>query len=70
MQACFTFLTKWCCFSSFFRNSSSFYKNIIKIQRCITFNQVRATFGFVETDSIGKFGNLTQKVSGNLILKT
>ncbi|XP_031557779.1 tryptophan--tRNA ligase, cytoplasmic-like [Actinia tenebrosa] len=35
-------------------NSPSFYQNIIKIQKCITFNQVRATFGFVETDSIGK----------------
>ncbi|KXJ13302.1 tryptophan--tRNA ligase, cytoplasmic [Exaiptasia diaphana] len=35
-------------------SSSDFYRNILRIQRCITFNQVRATFGFVETDSIGK----------------
>ncbi|EDO33139.1 predicted protein [Nematostella vectensis] len=31
-----------------------FYTNIMKIQKCITFNQVRSTFGFTETDNIGK----------------
>ncbi|KAM7442403.1 Tryptophan--tRNA ligase [Porites harrisoni] len=35
-------------------SSSEFYKNIIKIQKCVTFNQVKAIFGFDESSSIGK----------------
>ncbi|XP_015774521.1 PREDICTED: tryptophan--tRNA ligase, cytoplasmic-like isoform X1 [Acropora digitifera] len=35
-------------------SSSDFYKNIIKIQRCVTFNQVKAIFGFDESACIGK----------------
>lgn len=35
-------------------SSSEFYKNIIKIQRCVTYNQVKAIFGFGESDCIGK----------------
>jgi len=31
------------------------YPNIVKLQRCFTFNQVRATFGFKDTDHCGKF---------------
>ena len=37
-----------------FRSSSEFYKNIIKIQRCVTYNQVKAIFGFDESACIGK----------------
>ena len=48
---------KWFLLTSFFstfRSSSEFYKNIIKIQKCVTFNQVKAIFGFDESSSIGK----------------
>lgn len=31
-----------------------FYKNILKIEKCVTFNQVRAIFGFTDSDPIGK----------------
>ena len=33
-----------------------FYGNVIDIQRCVTFNQVRGIFGFNDSDSIGKIG--------------
>ncbi|PIK51377.1 putative tryptophan--tRNA ligase, cytoplasmic [Apostichopus japonicus] len=32
----------------------AFYKNIIKIQKCVTYNQVKAIFGFNDSDNIGK----------------
>lgn len=32
----------------------SFYRNIIKIQKCVTFNQVKGIFGFGDSDVIGK----------------
>jgi len=35
-------------------SSSSFYKNILRIQRSVTFNQVRGIFGFGDSDKIGK----------------
>lgn len=34
--------------------SSAFYKNILRIQRCVTFNQVKGIFGFGDSDKIGK----------------
>jgi len=34
--------------------SSEFYKNILKVQKCVTFNQARGIFGFGESDNIGK----------------
>lgn len=40
--------------SSYMAQSSGFYKTIIRIQKCVTFNQVRAIFGFTEQDCIGK----------------
>lgn len=40
---------------STFRSSSEFYKNIIKIQRCVTYNQVKAIFGFDESSCIGMY---------------
>eukprot|EP00795_Rhopilema_esculentum_P002898 gene2898-1136_t len=33
---------------------SDFYKNILKVQKCVTFNQARGIFGFGESDNIGK----------------
>ncbi|KAF8319420.1 tryptophanyl-tRNA synthetase [Clavulina sp. PMI_390] len=41
-------------FSDFDFVGGAFYKNVVKISRCITVNQSRATFGFQDTDSIGK----------------
>jgi len=34
--------------------SSNFYKNICRIQKCVNLNQVRNIFGFTEADCIGK----------------
>merc|ERR1712226_703325 len=34
--------------------SSAFYKNILRIQRGVTFNQVKGIFGFGDSDKIGK----------------
>ncbi|KAJ3344989.1 tryptophan--tRNA ligase [Entophlyctis luteolus] len=31
-----------------------FYKNIVKISKCVTFSQARAAFGFNDSDNIGK----------------
>ncbi|XP_071962099.1 tryptophan--tRNA ligase, cytoplasmic-like [Antedon mediterranea] len=33
---------------------SEFYKNMLRVQKCVTFNQARGIFGFVDTDCIGK----------------
>ncbi|CAF3467432.1 unnamed protein product [Rotaria socialis] len=35
---------------------SNFYKNICRIQKCVTYNQVKAIFGLSDSDSIGKIG--------------
>ncbi|XP_002732445.1 tryptophan--tRNA ligase, cytoplasmic-like [Saccoglossus kowalevskii] len=35
-------------------SSTAFYQNMIKIQKCVTFNQVKGIFGFNDSDSIGK----------------
>lgn len=36
------------------RQSASFYENIVRIQRSVTFNQVKGIFGFGDSDCIGK----------------
>lgn len=36
------------------RMSPGFYKNVVKIQKHVTFNQVKGIFGFTDSDSIGK----------------
>ncbi|KAF8334180.1 uncharacterized protein EI90DRAFT_3121520 [Cantharellus anzutake] len=41
-------------FSNFDYVSGAFYKNVVKISRCITVNQSKATFGFQDADNIGK----------------
>ncbi|XP_014710046.1 tryptophan--tRNA ligase, cytoplasmic [Equus asinus] len=35
-------------------SSSDFYRNVVKIQKHVTFNQVKGIFGFTDSDSIGK----------------
>lgn len=35
---------------------SSLYQNVIRIQKCVTFNQVKGIFGFGDSDPIGKIG--------------
>ncbi|XP_007518449.3 tryptophan--tRNA ligase, cytoplasmic [Erinaceus europaeus] len=35
-------------------SSPAFYKNVVKIQKHVTFNQVKGIFGFTDSDSIGK----------------
>lgn len=34
--------------------SSEFYKNVVRIQKSVTFNQVKGIFGFGDSDCIGK----------------
>lgn len=34
--------------------SPGFYKNVVKIQKHVTFNQVKGIFGFSDSDCIGK----------------
>ncbi|XP_055631970.1 tryptophan--tRNA ligase, cytoplasmic isoform X2 [Toxorhynchites rutilus septentrionalis] len=40
----------------FMGRCSAFYQNIIRIQKCVTFNQVKGIFGFGDSDIIGKIG--------------
>lgn len=50
---------------TFMGQSSSFYENVIRIQRQVTFNQVKGIFGFGDSDSIGKIafpGNCKFKI--------
>ncbi|XP_030848975.1 tryptophan--tRNA ligase, cytoplasmic [Strongylocentrotus purpuratus] len=35
-------------------SSPAFYKNMLKVEKLVTFNQVRGIFGFNESDAIGK----------------
>ncbi|KAF5914299.1 hypothetical protein HPG69_000096 [Diceros bicornis minor] len=35
-------------------SSPEFYRNVVKIQKHVTFNQVKGIFGFTDSDSIGK----------------
>lgn len=32
----------------------AFYRNVVRVSKCITYNQARSTFGFEGTDNIGK----------------
>ncbi|KAI8584770.1 hypothetical protein K450DRAFT_217940 [Umbelopsis ramanniana AG] len=41
-------------FSDFDHVGGAFYHNVVKISRCITTNQSKATFGFKDTDCVGK----------------
>ncbi|XP_054010560.1 tryptophan--tRNA ligase, cytoplasmic [Hylaeus anthracinus] len=35
-------------------NNPAFYQNMIRIQKCVTFNQVKGIFGFGDSDPVGK----------------
>jgi len=37
-----------------FRQCPQFYRNMIEISKCVTFNQVKGIFGFGDSDVIGK----------------
>jgi tryptophanyl-tRNA synthetase len=52
--ACGFRLEKTFIFSDFDYVGGAFYKNVVKVSRCITMNQSKSTFGFVDTDNIGK----------------
>ncbi|GAX84011.1 hypothetical protein CEUSTIGMA_g11436.t1 [Chlamydomonas eustigma] len=52
--ACGFDVTKTFIFSDFEYVGGAFYRNIVRIQRCVTMNQVRGIFGFSMEDSIGK----------------
>lgn len=52
--ACGFDVSKTFIFSDFEFVGGAFYRNIIRIQRCVTMNQVRGIFGFGMEDYIGK----------------
>ncbi|KAG2439245.1 hypothetical protein HXX76_004606 [Chlamydomonas incerta] len=52
--ACGFDVSKTFIFSDFEFVGGAFYRNIIRIQRCVTMNQVRGIFGFSMEDNIGK----------------
>lgn len=39
-----------------FRKAPEFYQNVVRIQKCVTFNQVKGIFGLTDSDVIGKIG--------------
>ncbi|XP_061395149.1 tryptophan--tRNA ligase, cytoplasmic-like [Musca vetustissima] len=39
---------------TFMGQCPAFYQNVIRMQKCVTFNQVKGIFGFVESDLVGK----------------
>lgn len=41
-------------FSDFDYVGGEFYRNMVRISKCVTLNQVRGIFGFVGEDHIGK----------------
>lgn len=46
-------------------SSPEFYRNVVKIQKHVTFNQVKGIFGFTDSDCIGK----TTEKSANKMTK-
>ncbi|PLW16270.1 hypothetical protein PCANC_16842 [Puccinia coronata f. sp. avenae] len=52
--ACGFKLEKTFIFSDLDYMGGAFYKNVLQISRAITYNQSKATFGFNDTDNIGK----------------
>jgi len=52
--ACGFDVTKTFIFSDFEYVGGAFYRNIVRIQRCVSMNQVRGIFGFTMDDYIGK----------------
>ncbi|XP_062502806.1 tryptophan--tRNA ligase, cytoplasmic-like isoform X2 [Corticium candelabrum] len=37
-----------------FMSEPQFYRNVLKVRKCVTFNQVKSIFGLTESDSTGK----------------
>lgn len=37
-----------------FRQCPAFYQNMLRVQKCVTYNQVKGIFGFTDSDVIGK----------------
>ncbi|KAL6782262.1 TSW1 [Auxenochlorella protothecoides x Auxenochlorella symbiontica] len=52
--ACGFDITKTFIFSDFEYLGGAFYRNVARIQRCVTMNQVKGIFGFTTDDYIGK----------------
>eukprot|EP00210_Caulerpa_lentillifera_P006299 g6017.t1 len=52
--ACGFDITRTFIFSDFEYVGGAFYRNMIRIQSCVTLNQVKGIFGFVGEDNIGK----------------
>eukprot|EP00877_Chromochloris_zofingiensis_P001150 jgi/Chrzof1/11035/Cz05g21070.t1 len=52
--ACGFDVNKTFIFSDYEYVGGAFYRNIIRIQRCVTMNQVRGIFGLTQDDNIGK----------------
>ena len=44
------------CFISSLSSCPNFYRNVLRVQKCVTVNQAKGIFGFVDTDCIGKIG--------------
>ena len=40
---------------NYITSCTAFYYNIIKIEKCVTFSQAKAIFGFKESDNIGMY---------------
>lgn len=43
-----------CCAVSPCSQCPEFYKNILRVQKCVTMNQAKAIFGFTDSDNMGK----------------
>ena len=39
-----------------FSSEPTFYRHVLRIQKCVTVNQAKAIFGFTDSDNIGKIG--------------
>jgi len=52
--ACGFDVTRTFIFSDFDYVGGAFYRNVVRIQRTVTMNQVRGIFGFTQEDNIGK----------------
>ncbi|KAF5178414.1 Tryptophan--tRNA ligase, cytoplasmic [Thalictrum thalictroides] len=54
--ACGFDITRTFIFSDFGYLGGAFYENVVRVARCVSFNQVRGIFGFSPEDHIGKIG--------------
>lgn len=54
ISSTFVQFIKFSCFISLFSKNPAFYQNMIRVQKCVTFNQVKGIFGFGDSDPIGK----------------